>query len=263
MPNKTSARWTLQQPEWRVASDYETIRRESAVQFYDDFEGPDFAIPAAGSQESGCMWVKKIVGAGPPTLAKVADMAGGVIACTLTADDQKQDAALYWNDQLTLPLNTAAVSGAVGCGLIFEARVRLAVLPTTATAVTARAIWGLAGAWADNAVSATRAIFSCEGGGDGLIKASTDDNTTDSGLITTATSVTAAQWATYRIDLTDPTSIKFYIDGTRVASGTTFSMIGAPTASVVLQPYVSVMKTNKAGVATLYVDYVRVWHDRE
>jgi hypothetical protein len=263
MPNKTSARWTLQQPEWRVASDYETIRRESAVQFSDDFEGPDFAIPAAGAAESGCKWVKKIVGAAPPTVAGVADTANGVIACTLTADDQKQDAALYWDDQLTLPLNTAAATGAVGCGLVFEARIRLAVLPTTATAVTARAIWGMAGAWADNAVSATRIIFSCEGGGDGLIKVSTDDNTTDSGLITTATSVTAAQWATYRIDATDPADIKFYIDGTRVASSTTFSMIGAPTASVVLQPYVSVMKTNKAGVGTLYVDYVRVWHDRE
>jgi hypothetical protein len=262
-PNKTSARWMLQQPEWRVNADYETIRRESACQFYDDFEGPDIVIPAAGAAESGCKWVKKIVGAAPPTVAGVANTANGIIACALTAADQKQDAALYWDDQLTLPLNSAAVSGAVGVGLIFEARIRLAVLPTTETAVTARAIWGLAGAWADNAVSANRIIFSCEGAGDGLIKVSTDDSTTDSGLITTATNVTAAQWATYRIDATDVTDIKFYIDNTRVASGTTFTMIGAPTASVVLQPYVSVMKTNKAGVATLYVDYVRVWHDRE
>ena len=263
MPNQTSARWLMGQPEWRIATDAETIRRESACQFYDDFEGPDIVIPAAGAAESGCKWVKKIVGAAPPTVAGVADTANGVIACTLTNADQKQDAALYWDDQLTLPLNTAAATGAVGCGLIFEARVRLAVLPTTETAVTARAIWGLAGAWADNAVSANRIIFSCEGAGDGLIKVSTDDNTTDSGLITTGVNVAATEWHNYRIDCSDPASIKFYIDNSRVASGTTFSMIGAPTASVVLQPYLSVMKTNKAGVATLYVDYVRTWHDRE
>ena len=159
MADKTSARWLQGQPEWRVAANYETIRRESAVQFYDDFNGPDIVLPATTTVESGCKWITKIVGAGPPTVTTLADTANGVVCCHLTADDQKQDAAVYWADQLTLPLNTAAVSGAVGSGLIFEARARLAVLPTTETAVTARAIWGLTGAWADNAVSANRIIL--------------------------------------------------------------------------------------------------------
>lgn len=241
----------------------ETTGLFAPVQFYDDFNAADQVIPAAGSAESGCKWVKKIVGAAPPTVAAVADTANGVIACTLTAADQKQDAVLYWDDQLTLPLNTANATGAVGLGLIFEARVKLAVLPTTETAVAARAIWGLAGAWADDAVSAKRAVFSCEGAGDGLIKVSTDDATTDSGLITTGKTVANTEWHVYRIDLSNPASVKFYIDGVQKATSTTFSMVGAPTASVVLQPYLSVMKTNKAGVATLYVDYVRVWHNRE
>ena len=62
---------------------------------YDDFVGSDVVIPAAGSPESGCKWVKKIVGAAPPTLAKTADGVNGMVLCSLTADSQKFSLTMY------------------------------------------------------------------------------------------------------------------------------------------------------------------------
>jgi len=240
---------------------HETTAVFAPVQFQDDFLGADIVIPAGGSDESGCKWCKKIVSANA-TLAGLANAAGGVIFCALAANDEKEDATLYTDDQLTFPLNTAAVSGAVGMGLVFEARCKLAVLPTTAAAVDARVFIGLAGAWADDAISATRMGFRAYGTGGGLIYCETDDATTDSGFITSGVTLDNATWAVFRIDASNPANILFYINGNRVAAGTTFTMVGAPTASVVLQPMLGVYKTNKAGLATLHVDYVRIWNNR-
>src|SRR5690349_6651613 len=79
------------------------------------------AFPAAAT--AGSDWVKKIVGAAPPTVAGVANGAGGQVACTLTATSEKQDAALYWGDQRALDVTK---------GLVMEMRAQLSVLPSAA-----------------------------------------------------------------------------------------------------------------------------------
>src|SRR5579872_1244121 len=97
----------------------------SPLYFDDDFIGAGHSagIPAAGAPTAGYPWVKKIVGAAPPTVALVANGAGGQIACTLTATSEKQDAALYWNDSLSLDATK---------GLVWQCRAQLSVLPSAA-----------------------------------------------------------------------------------------------------------------------------------
>jgi hypothetical protein len=58
------------------------------------------------------------------------------------------------------------------------------------------------------------------------------------------------------IDFTGGKSnVKFYVDGIRVAAGTTFDM-SAATGS--LQPYVQIQKTADTNIDFVHVDYVSV-----
>lgn len=225
---------------------HERVAPLAPLVFYDDFLGGDLAIPAAGSAESGCRWVKKIVGAAPPTVAKVANAANGVVACTLDATSEKQDAALYFGDQRNFVLTQ---------GCIFEARVKLAVLPTG----NAELVWGLLGDWIDGADNATySAFFTADGSGE--VFCEVDDNATDSSA-TSGVTLTTADWAICRLDFTDPTSLKFYINGTQVASSTTFPY-ASTGANATLQPFFQAYKASGTGVGTLYVDYARIWQKR-
>ena len=82
---------------------FERVLPVAPVVFYQDFLGAGYqAIPAAGSANAGGDFVAKIVGTGPPTIAFVSNAIGGQVACTLTATSEKQDAALYWDDNLAL-----------------------------------------------------------------------------------------------------------------------------------------------------------------
>lgn len=242
----TKARWLGGILEHYESTTQERVQRYAPVQFYDDFLGADTVIPAAASAESGCKWVKKIVGAAPPTVAKVADAAGGVVACTLTSASQKQNADLLMDDQREFDVSK---------GLVFEARVKVAVLPT----LVAEAVWGLAGDWADGPDAITySAFFTADGSG--AIVCEVDDNATDQSAASGVT-VLATDWKTYRIEFLDVTDVRFYIDGAHVATGTTFAY-AATGANAILQPYLACYKASGAGVGTLQVDYVRIWQNR-
>src|SRR5579872_2115765 len=120
-------------------STFEVVGIDSPLYFDDDFIGGGHSagIPAAGSPTAGYPWVKKIVGAAPPTVALVSNGAGGQIACTLTATSEKQDAALYWNDSLSLDATK---------GLVWQCRAQLSVLPSAAGV---QAVFGVQSAWID------------------------------------------------------------------------------------------------------------------
>ena len=240
--------------EWRDTQHltlYDGSTQERTVMAYplvfkDDFLGASLVVPAAGAAESGMPWVKKIVGAAPPTVAGVADEAGGVVQCALTADAQKQDAALYFGDQRNFDLTK---------GLIFEARVKVSVLPT----LVAETVIGLIGDWADGPDNITYSVFfTHDGSGEAFCEM--DDNATDRST-TSGVTVTAAQTKIYRIDATDPSDVKFYIDGVGVALGTTFAY-AATGANAILQPYIGLYKASGAGLGTVQVDYVAIWQTR-
>jgi hypothetical protein len=225
---------------------HESVQILAPVQYYDDFLGAATVIPAAGSPESGTEWVKKIVGAAPPTLAVKADAVSGVVEAALTADSQKQNAELYMDDQRQFSLLQ---------GLVFEARFRATVLPTG----NAEAVIGLVGDWADGLDAATYSVFvTLDGSGE--IICEMDDNATDRSA-TSGVTLVADEWAIVRIDASDPADVLFYVNGNRVASGTTFAY-AATGANAVLQPIAGVYKASGTGVGTLEVDYIRIAQER-
>ena len=243
----TKAKWVNGILKFYDSVTYEEAHPMAPLVFCDDFLGASTVVPAAGSAESGMSWVKKIVGAAPPTVAGVADAVNGQIQCALTSADQKQDAGLYFGDQRNFSLEQ---------GLVWEARVAFSVLPT----LLAEAVFGMIGDWADGPDAITySAFFSADGSG--AITCETDDNATDSGAIASGVTVIASAWHIYRIDFTSVTDIRFYIDGVHVATGTTFAY-AATGANAILQPYLGLYKASGAGVGTMEIDYVRLMQKR-
>lgn len=227
-------------------STHERVLPVAPLVYVDDFFRGKTVIPAAASEEAGVDWSKKIVGAAPPTVAGVADSANGVVACALTSDSQEQEALLTWSDERNFSLEQ---------GCVFEARVKVAVLPT----LVAEAVFGLCGDYVKGPDNVTHSVF-FTADGSGEVFCEMDDAATDRST-TSGVTVLATEWHTYRIDATDVSDVKFYIDGVGVATGTTFAY-AATGSDAILQPYLGCYKASGAGVGTLYVDYVRIWQKR-
>ena len=244
---KTRAKYNWQNTGFPVV--YEKTTLESLVpmfpvNFYDDFLGADLVIPASGAAESGCKWTKKIVGLAPPTVAKAANGVNGLVACTLAVTSEKEDAVLHMDDQLSL---------SIAQGAIFEARLSLDTLPT----LVAVASFGLWGAWADGG-SAYRVGFEVPAGG--IVTCESDDNAADISAESAITLV-AGTYNIFRIDCTIQTDIKFYIDGVRVCSSTTFANT-ASAANSKCQPHIGLYKASGAGLGVISIDYVRIFQNR-
>lgn len=251
---------TLAQYNWKSTGFpviYDKSTAESLVPmfpivFYDDFLGADTAIPT--SAESGCKWLGKIVKtSGNPTVAKEADGIGGVVALALDNTDEAQGAGLYWGDQESLSLEK---------GLIFEARVTFSVLPLTGTE-TVQAVFGLAGAYsaAPDDIDCN-AWFRVESSANTALLWETDDNVTDDDDNDASITLVAGTYNIFRIDATDISAVKFYVDGVLVGTG---SMAGLTGAIGNVQPYFMVSKAVSAhntGTGTMKIDYVRIFQDR-
>jgi hypothetical protein len=212
----------------------ETVQKSAPVVFYDDFLGADLVIPSAA--ESGCIWLKKIVNGG--LAAKVAGV-DGLAQLELAAADEAQSAYLFFNDKLVFSLEK---------GLVFEARAKISVLPTLGAELQIGV--GCAYGVPDN--MAYSAWFHADG--DGLILCETDDAATDN-TITSGITVLNSAYHIYKIDMSDVTSIKFYIDGVRVAPAAT-------GANALMQPFIGLYKASSAGLGTIVLDYVKIWQKR-
>ena len=216
--------------------------------FYNDFGSAGFqTLPAAGSAVQGDPFVKKIVGAAPPTVAGVANALAGQVAITLTATSEKQDAVLYWDDNLGLDVTK---------GLLFEARVRLSVLPSAAGV---QAVWGVAGAWIDGPDN-NLDYLQFGATANGAVVGRSQDGTTQAS-IASGTTLLTADWHIYRIAATPLTDIRYYIAGVQLSANNAVSFAATGT-SAVLQPYLAMYKPSGTGVGTMLVDYVRAWQNR-
>jgi len=228
---------------------FEYVLPVSPIVFYEDFLGQAYvAVAAAGSAVDGCPFVSKIVGAAPPTVAGVANAIGGQVACTLTSASQKQDAVLYWGDNLSLDCTK---------GLQFETRAQLSVLPSAAGA---QAVWGLASVWIDGPQNNTCYLeFSAQANGAVLVTAFDGVTTTS---VASGVTVLATEWHQYRIDASNIADVGFYIDGARVNAVGSVNFAATGTLAV-LQPYCAAYKASGTGVATLTLDYIRAWMNRQ
>lgn len=236
-------RWVNGHPEGYHKGTYsETVQPHSECYFYDDF---------LGKLDVTTFWTARDIGAETET-KDASGLPCGWVALTLNVANEAETAGLDCNDVLDWNIDY---------GLQFECKAMALVLPTQISELW----WGVAGANANTSIAAgnggpaIHAFFVMDGSGAVVIY--TDDAVTDLGPIATGVTLTAGVGACFRIDFSDPASVKFFINGNRVAAGTVFDMSNGN--DVLVQP---MLKANKAGVdtglGTLLVDYVRIWQER-
>jgi hypothetical protein len=139
-------------------------------------------------------------------------------------------------------------------GLIFETRLILSVLPTGLT----EAHWGFLGEAQtdDKQIVADDykiyCVFTADGSGAITLNVAGTQHAVATGI-----TVLNSAYHIYRIDITDITNIKFYIDGAGVATTTTFTLDSLVADT--LQPCTFLTKSADAGVGTMLVDYIKLW----
>jgi len=227
---------------------FETVRPLAPFVFEDDFEGTVIRTTAAGVAG----WtVKDTSAVGVALPAILVNQPGGVVRLLLDAQSEKQESGLYLGDALNFNIDK---------GPIFECRVNVAVLPTG----QAEVYFGLANAYVEGPIAeadagpTVHAFFCLDGAG--AVTVHTDDTSNDNDAVATGVTAVAGTYNIFRIDMTTPASVKFYIDGVGVATGTTFDM--STGTNVVLQPFLMAHKEAGTGLGTADVDYVRVWSPR-
>ena len=213
---------------------------QDEVIFQDDFFGCEL-FAAAGQ---GSPWAIADTSAnGTPTYAVVTPSQNGEIALTFDNTAEAQNVCLSFGDKLCFDIDNL---------IEFECRVKQG--QTTADSATSAA-WGLAGARNDAIDSvAQAAIFRIIG--DNTIVCESDDGTTDKDDISTGGKTLSTTYKRFVISFANGKSdVRFFIDGERVAAGTTFDM-SAYTGS--LQPFIQLQKTADTNTDSLVVDYVKV-----
>lgn len=234
------------QSEYDAATN-ETIVRYTAATLDEDFTGPGFStLPTSAT--AGCAWIKKTVQTGgTPSVAPVSNAGGGVIRLALDATSEKQEASLYAADVLNWDMTKSA---------IWEARISNHVVPSAAAV---EMVFGLHSVWIDGPDNASfYADF--QQLASGVVNMRTKDGVN---TLSNATGVTMVvdTFHIFRIDATDPTNVRFFIDGAEVSTKGQMSF-AATGASAILQPYVSVYKASGVGVGTIDLDMLQVGMNR-
>lgn len=224
---------------------FETVGVFAPVFFHDDFIGPNptFQINTATLAVWETVEVNLNTAIGPS-----ADGANGLLSLALDADNNAEDAVLYLND--SRHFNAKA-------DLQVEFRLALSVLPTTGVTV----VFGVAGNHdLDKDTVAENAWFRLDASG--ALDVETDDTTNDNDDVSTGITLVAGEYHIFRIDFSDLSAVKFFVDGAGVATGTTFDMSNLSDSEAILQPYVSLDKASGTGVGTLLLDSVKLWSKR-
>jgi hypothetical protein len=241
----TKSKWVNGLLTFFDRSTFETVMPVAPVVFYDDFVADDFNVSAAGVRG----WTKKDTSAvGTTVEAILANQHGGVVTLELDSQNEKQEAGIYMGDALNWDLDK---------GPIFEARVAVRLTGTAQTEM----YFGLANAYVEGPIAeadagpTVHAFFCFDASLTPTIH--TDDTSNDNDAVATGVTAVEGSFNIFRIDCTNIADVKFYIDGARVGSGTTFDM--STGSAVVTQPFFMVHKETSAGLGKLDIDYVKVW----
>jgi hypothetical protein len=208
--------------------------------FEDDFWGAD-TFSTAGQ---GSPWaIADTSSSGTPTYATVSPSATGEVALTLAATNEVENVCLSFGDKLCFDIDNIQR---------FEARVKVSGC-TSGTTIA----FGLQSARNDDTdATANNAQFKMVGAtSTTAVVVETDDGTNDLDDKATGTTL-ATTYKKFVIDFSDGKSdVKFYIDGVRVATSTTFTMAAATSS---LQPFVQIQKTATTNADAVTIDYVKV-----
>ena len=226
----------------------ETIARRAAVILEDEFLYPAATIPTQGAPVIGYPWVKRTVQTGgTPTVAILANSAGGTVRLAIDATSEKQESTLYGNDQLVWDMTKSAT---------WEVKLSNHVLPSAAAV---EMVFGLQSAWIDGPDNAS---FYAEFQqlATGVVNMRTKDGVQTLSNSTGVTMVVDA-FHIFRIDATDPTNVRFFVDNAEVSTPKQMSF-AATGANAILQPYVSVYKASGTGVGTIDLDMIQLAMNR-
>ena len=238
------SKWAHGRQVFYDGSNGETLQGMYPVQLYDDFLGEAYNTTYWGTTETNLN----------TAIALDDDTVNGVLEIIVDADDNAEVGAVHFTNNLCLSMAQ---------GLIFEARLTFMVLPTTGTE-TVQAVWGLASTHAtDLDTVATNAWFRLESGAQTTLLWETDNGDTDDDDNDASTTLVAETYNIYRIDCTDTSAIKFYVDEALVGTSDMSTTLSAAEAKV--QPYFNISKAvsvNNTGTGTMRIDYVRCYQSR-
>lgn len=170
--------------------------------------------------------------------------ASGEAFLQLSATNEVQTSRLDKGDQLLIDPTKRP---------IFSCRMKV-----SGVASVTRFVWGLASAYNATLDNIAENIWFKLDGNSLAIVTETDDNTTDTDDQSTGVSIVADTYNIYRIDMTDPGHIKFWVGNNLV----TTHAASALTASMLLQPIFAVQKDSGTGTQSMTVDWARVEMDR-
>ena len=204
--------------------------------YEDDFIGTVATFPT--SADPATPWlVDDTSSAGTPTYTTGTSVA----VLTLASTEEVENVCLHHGDALSFDIDLIQ-------SIEFSAKT-VATLDSATTIVM-----GVGSARADDPDTvAANAFFKLAGSN--AIVCESDDGTNDNDDKATGLSLVAT-YRRFLIDFTGGKSnVKFYIDGQRVASSTTFDM---SNYSAGLQPIFQIQKTSDTNTDSLTIDYVRV-----
>ncbi|HQZ66670.1 MAG TPA: hypothetical protein PLY87_16375 [Planctomycetaceae bacterium] len=187
-------------------------------------------------------WTAVLTGTSVTALCVTAD--SGALKLSTTATSESQLVVAYHNDVLAFDLRQLKY---------IEFVALVAGIDSVSTV-----IMGVASAHNATLDSiATNAWFRMQGSASlTAVVAETDDATNDNDDKATGQTL-AAVYKTFKIDFEKGLSdVRFFIEGERVAAGTTFDM-SALTAGLNVQPYIAVAKASGTGVPSITVAKVR------
>lgn len=183
--------------------------------------------------------IKDTSSSGTPTYLCITED-GGAAKLTLAATSEAEIVTLYTND--VLPLDLAQLQ-------TVDIIAKVAGIDSVTTLTM-----GLGTAQNDTDDSVTvNAWFRMEGSAStSNIVVETDDNTTDNNDVATGQSLSST-YKKLTIDFTNGLAdVRFYIDGDRVANGTTFNM-SAVTSGQNVQPFVQLQKASGTGTPSVTI----------
>lgn len=207
---------------------------------YDDFNGAVATFPT--SADPATPWlVADTSAAGTPVYTKGTSDA----TLTLAATSEIENVCLSFGDALDIDIDDIQR---------VEMRARISASTFTSGSILA---FGVASARNDTLDSvAANAWFRMEGANSTTqVYVESDDGVRDNDDVATGVTL-GTTYKEFVIDFTGGKSnVKFYIDGQRVAAGTTFDMSGY---SAGLQPLVQIQKAANTNVNGVIIDYVKI-----
>lgn len=204
--------------------------------YEDDFIGTVATFPT--SADPATPWlVDDTSSSGTPTYTTGTSVA----TLTLASTEEVENVCLHHGDALSFDIDLIQ-------SIEFSAKT-VATLDSATTIVM-----GVGSARADDPDTVTANAFFKLAGSNAIVCES-DDGTNDNDDKATGLSLVAT-YRRFLIDFTGGKSnVKFYVDGQRVASSTTFDM---SNYSAGLQPIFQIQKTSDTNTDSLTIDYVRI-----